>query len=146
MSLLSPKKLYGRWFPELSRFESEKAQRRALSVATRHMGLRGILWAALFLLCFWSLGLVARFLGIPDWARDYVGSAVGGLSFSLGFVWICRRDLQRSLRKQLLERGVPICVRCGYDLRGQTAPRCLECGKPFDKALLEYLSQRKARF
>jgi hypothetical protein len=32
------------------------------------------------------------------------------------------------------------CYRCYYDLRGLTAPRCPECGEPFDPALLEGLS------
>ena len=28
------------------------------------------------------------------------------------------------------------CVKCGYDLRGQTEPCCPECGNPFDPGLL----------
>ncbi len=144
MSSLSPKKLYGRLFPELARFESEKAQRRALFVATRHMGLRGILWAALVLLWGLSVALVARFVGIPDWALRYVVyPLLVALPAGSGPVWFGRRYVQRSLRRQLLERGVPICLRCGYDLRGQTEPRCPECGKPFDEALLQASTKRE---
>jgi len=32
---------------------------------------------------------------------------------------------------------VPRCVRCGYSLRGLTVPRCPECGKPFDRRILQ---------
>jgi hypothetical protein len=32
--------------------------------------------------------------------------------------------------------GWPLCRQCGYDLRGQTEPRCPECGTPFDVDLL----------
>jgi hypothetical protein len=30
----------------------------------------------------------------------------------------------------------PVCMRCGYSLRGLTLPRCPECGTPFDPHLL----------
>lgn len=40
--------------------------------------------------------------------------------------------LRRHLREQLRERGVPICVACGYDTRSSTTPRCPECGS-FDE-------------
>jgi len=39
-----------------------------------------------------------------------------------------RTRLRRELRKQLSDRGVLICLKCGYDLRGATSPRCSECG------------------
>ena len=29
------------------------------------------------------------------------------------------------------------CIYCGYDLRGLSKPRCPECGREFDKRLLE---------
>ena len=47
-----------------------------------------------------------------------------------------RRKIQRSLRRQLIDIGKPVCLICGYDLRGQTVPRCPECGTGFDEKLL----------
>lgn len=44
-----------------------------------------------------------------------------------------RGDLARALRIQLARDGIPICTRCGYDLRGLAAADrapCPECGKP----------------
>ena len=49
----------------------------------------------------------------------------------------CRRHIERSLRRQLVQRGRLICIRCGYDVKGQVEPRCPECHAPFDPKLLE---------
>ena len=48
-----------------------------------------------------------------------------------------KRHLRRRLRKRLFELGIPVCDRCTYHLRGQTEPRCPECGRQFDPTLLE---------
>jgi len=37
---------------------------------------------------------------------------------------VFRRRMRRHLRATLIAGGVPICLRCGYDLRGQVEPRC----------------------
>ncbi len=51
--------------------------------------------------------------------------------------WFTRRAIRRELRVQLTQRGIPICIPCGYDLRGQTRPRCPECGTSFDAKLID---------
>jgi len=43
---------------------------------------------------------------------------------------------RRFLRKELVRRGIPVCIKCGYDLRGQTETRCPECGAEFDEKQL----------
>jgi hypothetical protein len=48
-----------------------------------------------------------------------------------------RRQIRRRLRQVLRHSDVPICLECGYDLRGQTARRCPECGAPFGEWLLK---------
>ena len=42
----------------------------------------------------------------------------------------CRRQLQGLIRKDLVRRGIPVCVRCGYDRTGSAGKRCPECGEP----------------
>lgn len=34
------------------------------------------------------------------------------------------------LRREMAEEGYPLCLTCGYDLRGATGARCSECGRP----------------
>jgi len=53
-------------------------------------------------------------------------------------------DQQDDELRDIIVRGManrhrrePVCRKCGYDLRGQIAPRCPECGEPFDIDLLE---------
>lgn len=45
-------------------------------------------------------------------------------SVLLLLLWRHRRTIHN------IEEG--ICVKCGYDLRGQVVPRCPECGLAFD--------------
>lgn len=69
-----------------------------------------------------------------------IGVAVisGGLSVLFG--WRASRSaraLKRIAREKRVRRGEAICIECGYDLRGQTEPRCPECGTRFDSSLLK---------
>ena len=65
-----------------------------------------------------------------------VGVLIGASLVFLENRFLFRNQLQRCLREQLLERGVPICLVCGYDLRGQIDPRCSECGTPCAPSIL----------
>ena len=42
--------------------------------------------------------------------------------------WFTRRAIRRELRVQLTQRGIPICIPCGYDLTGNVSGVCPECG------------------
>lgn len=55
----------------------------------------------------------------------------------VGRYWAIKSRVQRSVRTWLVQQGYPLCVRCGYDLRGLTDPRCPECGSRFDPDLLK---------
>ena len=63
--------------------------------------------------------------------------ALGGVLVGAESRLFFRARWRRSLREQLVERGVPICLACGYDLRGQLEPRCPECGTPCAPSLLK---------
>jgi len=139
------------WFPvwfenrrELSYLEGSDARRQALREVRRTLLSDRDRWLAypvvylpamigLLLLpelrnLFLRLGWVGRLI---DFVLPFlvIGSAV------LVHAWCARRLAQRHLRRYLLRKGVPICLRCGYDLRGQTEARCPECGGPFDPDL-----------
>jgi hypothetical protein len=136
--------LLARWlFPELSRFD-DRTQRQAAwegaANANRLRFVRAVLMATII-----TMGCcVALFAGV-DALRDRLGKwiitgivtfvavAVGGVATGLLAFGFVRRSVRRALRRQLTEAGMPMCVDCGYDLRGQTEPRCPECGTPFDQ-------------
>ena len=51
----------------------------------------------------------------------------------LSHAWLGRRMAQRYLRRYLRRKGILICLRCGYDLRGLLELRCPECGTSFKR-------------
>ncbi len=118
--------------PELARFETAGEQRAALSralgepqIRRRTKAVRTAIWGLMVTAYIW--------LELETFARFSVVLLVGVLG--LGLLWCADRLfldklIQQSLRRQLVARGVPICIACGYDLRGQIEPRCPECGTP----------------
>lgn len=66
--------------------------------------------------------------GIPTWLS---GGAIAfaGLAFFLwGMAAIWSKAKRRYIRTRLLKLGIPVCIRCGYDARGNSSERCPECG------------------
>lgn len=129
--------LFVRILPELSRFPTTHDAKAAYKRATWELLRSRRWWCA-------NLGLASLFIVVIDLAprllSPFVGRntlllwlpiAGGVLSPVLGFgaLWLMRRTVQRSLRKQLADRGVPCCLQCGYDLTGNTSGICPECGQ-----------------
>jgi hypothetical protein len=124
-------------FPELDRFDHptdasaalEAAKNRALAQKRRWLlvaatGLAaGVVVAGAILTFRLTLGWDA------PWLYGLSGVLPGPAS-----VWAAniafRRPIQRALRRELVSQGVPICIPCGYDLRGNVSGRCPECGVP----------------
>ena len=78
--------------------------------------------------------LAANWLPFPPAVvRVALGTLIGGL-FGLTLVRMFQRSIRGSLRTHLNDAGIPICMGCGYDVRGQTERRCSECGRPFDRS------------
>ena len=130
-------------FPELKRFDTHVERWRAGEAAHNENRFRFVgaviltllVYVALSLLVFWGTEIVRR---VPD--RSSVATAVclafpfvGGVFLGLAPLALVRRSIRRSLRRHLTKAGMPTCVSCGYDLRGQIEPRCPECGSPFHK-------------
>ena len=43
-------------------------------------------------------------------------------------LWSMRRHTRRHLRVQLAKKGIPVCIPCGYNLKGNASGVCPECG------------------
>ena len=136
-----------RAFPELALLDELAERHVVVKKATSALLRRPKTWllCAAMLLCaaivaaatvlvFLLRPLVAPLppvLSNPGMMGGIVGGICGGLStwivFRLG-----RRQMQASIRTQLRERGLPVCLRCGYDLRGNESGVCPECGTAHD--------------
>ena len=78
----------------------------------------------------WLVSCVVIGTGLTVGASyDVIFLVLLGLIGPLHFV-ISRPRLQYAIRKDLLNRGIPTCVRCGYDRSGRDGKPCSECGEP----------------
>lgn len=77
--------------------------------------------------------------GLPVWSREPLQWAI-----VVAVMFVCVRALhrwgaRRSMRTKLVKLGVPVCMGCGYLLKGLPPPpeseRCPECGRAFDQAV-----------
>lgn len=82
--------------------------------------------------------LLEALLGLSRW---HASLAILSVAMPAGSYWLfnygLRRPFQRALREALQGKGIPICIDCGYDLRGQAEARCSECGRQFPVNLLK---------
>jgi len=61
------------------------------------------------------------------------------------FVGILLCPRLRSALRSRRRKAVGLCLKCGYDLRGQTEPRCPECGTVCSKRSVAGMSPKNAR-
>jgi len=143
-------RLYNLVYPEIALFDTNE-ERKVAKRCARRKTLRGSgrwgfvasgrVWVS-FLIFF--LITSAYIWGVQDQLVE-LHPVVRRIALSLVVIlasgtaiWFVRPLVRRSLREQLVAKGVPICVRCGYDLRGQIEPRCPECGSAFDERFLNH--------
>jgi hypothetical protein len=131
-------------FPELRLFEDRKVRSQAFRQARNRVLLERGRWL-LILACIVTSGICAGLLGF--WMKTQLGLRTPWLNGALGAiagaatVWVAhflfRRPVQRHLRERLRALGVPVCLVCGYNLRGNLSGRCPECGTRTDDARTE---------
>jgi hypothetical protein len=134
-----------RIIPELRLLETRKDRDEVWKVCHRGFMKTPRVWVAIIapwvpLACTLGLAkhLVRQFfpgwpLGRAPWLFSIMpSSAYMGLALGLGSL-LLRGDRLRRIaiaRQELNRRGIPVCLECGYDLRGLVGPRCPECGQP----------------
>ena len=134
---------YSRRYPELDRFASREEAKKALNAWQKQLMKTPKFWLVLVgYTCGVGLTVGVILVSLRHWfllPKSMFGGLVGGITGGSGAVlvtWFWRHQCRRFLRQELVARGIPICVKCGYDLQGQAEPRCSECGTPFDAKLI----------
>lgn len=115
--------------PELQRFSKQEqvvAYRSMIEdppIRRRLAWAKRVNWTVTFAVCLVLL------LRLDSWwiAGTTAALVSCGLLWAQHSFWL-RPMLRRNLRQQLTDRGVAICLHCGYDLRGLTSDYCPECG------------------
>jgi hypothetical protein len=117
-------------YPELAALESPRERARVLERAYNWANWRSC-WFTVPLFIGASLLIPTLFDLTRKFRLPFVSPAI--LVFPM-VIWlqfrITRRPVRRHLRKQLCEKGIPFCIECGYDLKGNESGRCPECGTP----------------
>lgn len=138
--------LWIRAFPELALFETANERRNAFVDARRlPPSSRGFRFLMTNVIGF--VALVVPMYLLPSGARR-LRFALSLLLFVVGVMLLrlyFRNEIRMSLRQRLALEGVPICAKCGYELRGLTQPRCPECGSVFDPKLLHSIPDDRTR-
>ncbi|MGB0714768.1 MAG: hypothetical protein ACPGXK_02760 [Phycisphaerae bacterium] len=127
-----------RLYPELARFPDRDDRMDALVVS--HLAPLSTVPVFIMLLIFVVAGNLKSWVRTAaqwaEWSISPTTVKLAALSIFMalmlgGFAIILYFALgraRRNLRRMLVERGVAICVPCGYDLRGIRDERCPECG------------------
>jgi uncharacterized membrane protein YozB (DUF420 family) len=121
--------------------ERVEVRRRAKQLAARRRGtwivLAGAAVAIAILVVFVpSIARTLRDWGMP-WTLALAATNITSVLVLLGVVFrLLHRIRVRAHREAVRELGFPVCVECGYYLRGHgaggsgVASRCPECGRP----------------
>lgn len=131
-----------RLFPELTYFDSEEAAKQALKRSVKHLwsSWRNRLLGAVGTIALGGLGVLAaavslvvfhRMLGLGAWVTFTLGMGVGTPVMALGLALATRIQapvIRRCLRNELRAIGIPVCMRCGFDLRNTDGRKCPVCG------------------
>ena len=96
-------------------------QKRAYKTAMRALGWRR-----------WIPSLPLPFMAAHPLAThpfNLIIMSIASLSIPLLFIVLYRAPIQRACWAILAAHGEPICTACGYNLTGNVAGRCPECGR-----------------
>ena len=122
--------LLDRIYPELDRFPTQDAKRLAMRRAKNLRNLSGAygLWLVLAGTLFFGWLISAWLHSVAHQIVRMIVATLLGMLMTIGVLWSISLRIRMSLRRQLLELGMPICLTCGYDLSGAVSNVCPECG------------------
>lgn len=126
-----------RGLDELDRFPTPEARARAMDeLSSETRGWELVKGIVICVLATAAVVVLVRVL-VPRSLAGIVGPFVlkdlallcGIATFVFVSRWLHRRGSARSLRVKLIAAGVPVCIECGYAMKGLSATsRCPECG------------------
>lgn len=139
--------------PELSLFPTDESRQKALESIAAEAGTptRLSFWLGVMTLVIAVVGSAGltnwlmRFVNWPHLIEEIFPLIGGGLGFLLTLRWLHRSGASGELREKLQAAGVPICLKCGYSLRGlpRESERCPECGVAVGAENLELLETNR---
>lgn len=110
--------------PEAELFDSLEERNKAIS----ELAGAAPVWRGYF--CVIVIGIFLLPLGrFVD--RRWIWVVVPALGTTISTFWQ-RRSAAMFLRRRLLVRGIPVCIKCGYCLRGIESDKCPECGREIE--------------
>lgn len=134
---------------ELDLFPNEASRQKALEETSSEVRGRDIaIGAAVVGLSGTGSLILAKIVlrNVPFAVPGILNSTIPFLC-AMGAVWVSLVILHRwgtreVLRKKLLHAGVPVCIKCGYLLRGLAngIESCPECGRKIDESARKILS------
>ncbi len=143
-----------RGLPELEYFPTPQSRQTALDEIGSEAGnpKSGQFWLGVLvtvagaLAARWLAGWLLSFVLWPRLVEEILHTVGTLAGFLLVLRWLHRRGTARDLRLKLLATGVPVCMSCGYLLRGLSPAtgRCPECGAPFSSRVCDLLSTSPA--
>ena len=129
----TPSTLMSRIYPELKLIDGSKAfWEISRDFEFRSRGKSYLVGAACGIIP--AIGLVGASIGAAFGVISVALAVTIGLTSlvacGLAICVLVRRLTVPILRQCLIDHGIAVCIKCGYDLRGQEEPRCPECGSP----------------
>ena len=93
-----------------------------------------LVWFGIVEGAIWIL-LSAVGSAVPPRRIGYVALGLTGAQFGGAIMlalWVARRMMNHAIRRAVQRKGIPICIRCGYE-PGSWTDRCPECGRPISR-------------